>query len=86
MGPGPCTLSSSRVFLCWHVNLQRGKNQGATSDHQLQPGRASVQLSHGEDNRGYWELAPGQGPSIPLCLSHGADRAPAKKTLTEFLK
>lgn len=73
-------------FFLWHMNLQREKKQGSTSNRHLQAGWWSVRLSSGACS--YWELVPGQAPSALLSSCQRSDPlpVPATSTFTAFRK
>lgn len=80
-------LGCSCMVLLWHVNLQRDKNQGSTSDRCLPPDQRSVRLSREKEI-----VAMGAGSRPRTFYPTGFLSAPIllpstnKKCLTGFLK
>lgn len=68
-------LGFSCMVLLWHVNLQRDKNQGSTSDRCLPPEQRSVRLSREKEvvaMGGWFPAEHFLSHWVPLCSNPAA--------------
>lgn len=68
-------LGFSCMVLLWHVNMQRDKTQGSTSDRCLPPEQRSVRLSREKEivaKGGWFQAEHFLSRWVPLCSNPAA--------------